>query len=311
MPCEVALLSRNVKVRGADSERLTYGGHIMLMGSEQNGLQGRFSFAEWTQVGQSTIVGRYPIHFHKAGDLFNSYVEGVAVHRSYSRLVTLHGVRFVRVSDSVGFEIFGHNYFVEDGSESKNVLEGNIGINTRMIWSLSNKDVTAATYWVTHPDNIVRNNAAAGGQWYGFWYELMEHPEGPTTDVTICPDQSILGQFDNNTAHSYLKFGLRIKKHAPVQYPCKEIVDLAEEDKFAHNPSIQAVYRNFRAWKVNIGVQLEEAGDVVFENMYIADAFQAGFNIIRAELSPNCEVRDSLIVGISGTNNNQEHQASA
>lgn len=115
-------------------------------------------------------------------------MKGVAVHHSNARLVTLHGVRFVKVENCIGFEIFGHNIFIEDGSETKNVIDGNLIVNTRMIWTLSNKDVTSASYWVTHPDNVVKNNNAAGGEWYGFWYELMEHPEGPTTDYTICPD---------------------------------------------------------------------------------------------------------------------------
>jgi hypothetical protein len=160
------------------------------------------------------------------------------VHHSNSRMVTLHGVRFIKVSDSVGFEIFGHNYFIEDGSETKNTLEGNIGINTRMIWTLTNKDVTAATYWVTHPDNVVRNNRAAGGQWYAFWYELMSHPEGPTTTPDICPDQSPLSVFDNNTAHTYLKFGMRIKKHSPVKNPCGSLKNYGLEDQFSENESV-------------------------------------------------------------------------
>jgi hypothetical protein len=61
----------------------------------------------------------------------SSYVHGISVHHSYSRLVTLHGVRFIKVSHSVGYEIPGHNYFIEDGSETKNTLENNIAINTR------------------------------------------------------------------------------------------------------------------------------------------------------------------------------------
>ena len=51
-----------------------------------------------------------------------------------------------------------------------------------------NTDVSVANYWCTNPDNILRNNNAAGSQFYGFWYELMEHPLGPTTDPNICPD---------------------------------------------------------------------------------------------------------------------------
>jgi hypothetical protein len=154
------------------------------------------------------------------------------------------------VSESVGFEVFGHNFFIEDGSETKNTLDGNIGINTRMIWTLSNKDVTSATFWVTHPDNIVKNNAAAGGQWYGFWYELMPHPEGPTTDSSLCPDQSPMGLFKNNTAHTYLKFGLRIKKHSPVTNPCSSLKNFALEDPFSENPSITALYEDFYTWKI-------------------------------------------------------------
>lgn len=61
-------------------------------------------------------------------------------------------------------------------------------MNTRQSWTLTIFDVTAANYWVTHPNNFIRNNNSAGGEFYGFWYQLMEHPEGPTTDVTICPD---------------------------------------------------------------------------------------------------------------------------
>jgi len=108
-------------------------------------------------------MGRYPIHFHHCGDMRNSYVKGVAVHHSNSRLCTLHGVRFITVSKSVGYEIFGHNYFIEDGSETLNTLDENLAINTRQIWTLSKEDVTAASYWVTNPNNIVINNAAGGG----------------------------------------------------------------------------------------------------------------------------------------------------
>jgi len=43
----------------------------------------------------------------------------------------LHGIRYLRVSYCVGYEIFGHNYFIEDGSETNNIIEYNLGINTR------------------------------------------------------------------------------------------------------------------------------------------------------------------------------------
>jgi hypothetical protein len=190
MRAEVALLSRNILYKGADEDSLdsNYGAHIMMLGSEKAGTVGRFSYFELTQVGQGSIVGRYPIHFHKCGDVPKSFVKGVAVHNSFARLVTLHGIRFLKVTKNVGYDIFGHNYFIEDGSESKNFLEDNLSMNAKMVWTLTNTDVSVANYWCTNPDNILRNNNAAGSQFYGFWYELHPHPEGPTTDPSICPD---------------------------------------------------------------------------------------------------------------------------
>jgi hypothetical protein len=172
MRCEVGLLSRNIVIRGSEYDSLNdqYGAHMMMMGSEADGTVGRISYTEFYHVGQGNIVGRYPIHYHKCGDIPSSFVKGNAVHDSFARLVTIHGVRYLRVSHNVGYNIFGHNYFIEDGSEFKNILEYNLGMNTKQIWTLVNTDVTAATYWVTHPDNVVRHNRAAGGEFYGFWY---------------------------------------------------------------------------------------------------------------------------------------------
>jgi len=50
MRAEVALLSRNILFKGSDddSQLLTYGAHIMMMGSEISGTIGRFSNFELT-----------------------------------------------------------------------------------------------------------------------------------------------------------------------------------------------------------------------------------------------------------------------
>lgn len=104
---------------------------MMMMGSETDGTIGRISYAEFYHVGQGNIVGRYPIHYHKCGDVPSSFVKGNSVHHSFARLVTLHGIRYLKVSYNVGYDIFGHNYFIEDGSEFKNVLEYNLGMNTK------------------------------------------------------------------------------------------------------------------------------------------------------------------------------------
>ena len=76
----------------------------------------------------------------------------------------MHGSRFLRIQKNVGFDIFGHQFFLEDGAETNNIIEDNLAINTKMVWTLIDTDVTAAAYWVTHPFNILRRNRAAGGR---------------------------------------------------------------------------------------------------------------------------------------------------
>ena len=38
--------------------------------------------------------------------------------------------------------------------------------------TLLQSDITVASYWITNPSNTVRRNHAAGGDFYGFWYEI-------------------------------------------------------------------------------------------------------------------------------------------
>ena len=37
---------------------------------------------------------------------------------------------------------------------------------------------------------------------YGFWYNLLPNPTGPSATTTICPRFTPLGEFTNNRAHS-------------------------------------------------------------------------------------------------------------
>jgi hypothetical protein len=110
-------------------------------------------------------------------------------------------------------------------------------------------DVTAATFWITNPNNIVRRNYAAGSDWYGFWYELVVDFKGPSYTNDICPDGNKLAVFDNNVAHSNNRFGLRIFRYIPRKYPCMDHKNLDLEDVFADNPPEKAIFQNFWTWK--------------------------------------------------------------
>ena len=84
-------------------------------------------------------------------------------------------------------------------------------------------DISVANYWITHPLNYVRHNRAGGGDFYGFWYEIHEHPEGPSATDSICPMGNKLGAFQNNTAHSMGRYGFRIMEIVSRKYPCLPI----------------------------------------------------------------------------------------
>jgi hypothetical protein len=80
----------------------------------------RIEYAEFYRCGQAASMGRYPIHFHMIGRVTKSYVKGNAIHHSYNRAITMHGIHYLRVIENVAYHIAGHTYFMEDGIETKN-----------------------------------------------------------------------------------------------------------------------------------------------------------------------------------------------
>jgi hypothetical protein len=106
MRAEVGLLTRNIKMQGNEESISTkYGSHLLLMGREDAGLIGKISYSEFTHCGQPRIIGRYCTHFHMAGEVPESYVRGIAVHHSFARVLTIHGVHFLLVEKNVGYHV--------------------------------------------------------------------------------------------------------------------------------------------------------------------------------------------------------------
>ena len=171
----VAILSRNVAIQGDPTmSRLDkHGVHIMLHSrdkshlsiadrSQGESLTARIENIEVRYSGQMGRIGRYSIHFHMIGAVRNSYVRKNSIHHTFNRAIAIHGVHYLRVQDNVAFETRGHTYFVEDGLETKNVITGNLGANTRQNFVGLTSDATPATYWLVNGDNYVERNIAAG-----------------------------------------------------------------------------------------------------------------------------------------------------
>jgi cell migration-inducing and hyaluronan-binding protein len=126
----------------------------------------------------------------------------------------------------------GHCFFLEDGVEHGNEFVHNLGIMTKCHTSKpcvptnlaaagesragtngqASKDVllpsdnTAATFWITNPDNTYRDNVAAGSDANGFWMSLPEHPigkfEGTEISAKTWPRRTPFREFKGNVAHS-------------------------------------------------------------------------------------------------------------
>jgi hypothetical protein len=133
-------------------------------------------------------------------------------------------------------------------------------------------DTSVASFWITHPTNDFVDNVAAGSDFYGIWYEIKEHPDGPSATLDVCPMGNALGNVTNNTAHSNIRFGLRIFILAARLYPCDPVRnDSDPNDPWAYNPSQESLFSNFTVYKnLEDGVLSEETGNVVFDNFIVA-----------------------------------------
>ena len=215
--CAVGLLNRNIKIQGDDrSDGQQYGVHTFTMGSEY-----RIENAEITRCGQSYNTGRYCTHSHHSGNLEGSYVKANSIHHSYQRAVTTHDTQHWEVRDNVAFDITGHAYFIEDGTELYNSLSGNLGIWIKPSSALLKSDQEPAVFWTANPTNFWSDNYAAHSFKFGYWFQLDGASTVTVGTTNVCPMYSPLGEFFNNTARGVMDVGFRIyPQWSPLVDPC-------------------------------------------------------------------------------------------
>jgi hypothetical protein len=201
MRCEVGLLSRNVVIQGAGGPRADgsptlapgekssvsqlYGAHT---GAFHGGYY-RMQNIEFRHVGQAGVLGRYPMHFHRTGNnpAPNSYLDSNSIHHSFQRATTVHGTHHSSVTNNVAYACMGHTYFVEDGDETYNTFDNNLGVFTLPSHMMLKSDLQPATFWTAIPTNFWRNNIATDSSARGAWFELT--------------DQGVTLEFRNNSFH--------------------------------------------------------------------------------------------------------------
>jgi cell migration-inducing and hyaluronan-binding protein len=246
---EVGLLSRNIRIEGDPGSSPGYGGHMMVMAGATAHIEG----VELYQMGQQGKLARYPMHWHVAGDVTGQYFRNSAVWHTFSRCVTIHGTDNATVKDNVCYDHAGHGYFMEDGAESGNTIEGNLGLTSHDPGAgvrLLPSDDRPATFWITNPANIVRNNVAAGSEGFGFWYALPDAPTGLSTGMPDRPRYTPLGEFSGDVAHSNHQGGLFVDDGPLPNGQTDVTVYVPRADPTDDNsPSVVANFTNFRGYK--------------------------------------------------------------
>ncbi|KAK3265674.1 hypothetical protein CYMTET_25659 [Cymbomonas tetramitiformis] len=252
----------------------------------------RLSNVEVALAGQGFFIGRYPIHFHRVGDVPASFVRNVSVHDTFNRAITIHGLRNYRIEHNVMFESRGHALFIEDGYEVNNTVRGNLGIVVRAVWSQLKVDETPAMFWTTNPDNKFQDNIACGSTHYGFWLRFLHKPDGLSESVgkSTCPIHTPMpyGHFNNNMAMTTGKYGMRMDPYYPTKGGAT--CDISE-NAVTH-------ILNFKAAKTNLhGIYVMDLFVAEFANLQVVDPRGAGieFDRVNGDLG-GVTVHNSLFV---------------
>ena len=335
---EVALLTRNVLVRGTVNEQFSevipaceeefssggafsdamqtcfagkFGeeigtdemGAVIIISpkyKDQGLVSARFSYVELTSVGQAFRVGRYPIHFHLPGIQNTSYIRGIAVHHSNNRACTLHDVSNLVIEHNVAYNIKGLTFFLEDGVEMYNTIQYNLAIFTRMSNSLLNPDINPASFWIVNPFNKFRHNACAGGTHHCFWLRPASVPDGPSWVRKFCPYKVPFDEFHNNTAHSMGWYGFWI--FGQSNHVSYDPHTGTLEKGYCNGYRTQARLGSFTTWNNKRGFEIVSGANIRLENQTHMDHDFSAYEIFKAK-GPGgpggAGIFNSLIVGHS------------
>ena len=328
---EVGLLTRNIRIQASqDAEKTYFGGHIMAMAGSRMYVSG----VELTRMGQNMHLARYPIHWHILGDGKGQYIQNASIHDTYSRCVTVHGTNNLRIQNNVTYNTVGHCYFMEDAVETGNQFIHNLGMMTKChpdgkpcvptnlapfgpVADSKNfesagqnaKDIlipsdnTASTFWITNPDNIYRDNVAAGSEETGFWFAFPEHPTGAFQDnkssANVWPRRTAIREFKGNTAHSNFDGYMSDRgPRADGHFATGGHIALADPND-AKSAQVETVIEDFTSYK-NRNSGMWTRGELdTFRNLKLADN-AIGYTHASANFGHSAytsRVFDSLFVG--------------
>ncbi|XP_069122385.1 cell surface hyaluronidase CEMIP2-like [Argopecten irradians] len=285
---EVALINRNVRIEGVTFGEDLYGGNIKCL----NGFtECKFVDFELYLMGQQFPIGRYPIHFHLAGDVTDkALVESLSIHDTYARCVTVHRTNNLIVRNNVCYNPLGHGYFLEDGDEIGNVFTNNLVVGPVKPVDTSSllipSDKKPSGFFITHPNNQFDGNHAVGSESHGFYLVFPTSPMGTANPLNNLEDgeasRTNIALFTNNVAHSNLGYGIRMDDYLDAEgeirsnngYNARSTPTTETSDLVETQFSCLTAYSNHKA---NIHIR---ASKVALTNMAVADS-KRGITLLR------------------------------
>ncbi|KAK3713284.1 hypothetical protein RRG08_043866 [Elysia crispata] len=336
---EVGLLSRNIRIEAELQKhcyshsahekylcslfhRDTFGGHVMI----RRGSWARIEGVQLNHMGQQSLLGSYPLHFHLCDDVHGQYLRNNVVRDSNSRCFTIHGTNYLDASGNVCLNHLGHGVFLEDSVEQNNTIRHNLVIGTTygtLLFTDMHSDWCPvkqfcgllASYWITHPNNAFTDNAAAGSDGSGMVLTFSDRPLGPSLmrmkAKGLVREFSTrymkVGEFARNAMHSNhlsgLWFDSRISsgEMSNNQFiPQNAIMGLSKySPRDRADPKgrlVESVLSDLTMYKNEERNSWIRCGNIVIANSSFADS-PASYVAAHTIDGTYCDVRNSIFIG--------------
>ena len=171
----------------------------------------RLSDVVLRRMGQGSQLGRYPFHPHRLGDVTGRVeARSCVVDGSFNRAFALHDVRGMMVTDNVAYNVAGHAFFLEDGTETGNTITGNLALRVKPQFSMLATDTVPAGFWITNTNNTMARNAAADVvAGVGYWVEPQLGAFVPTNATD--PARAPVAAFVDNSVHAVDQYGASVR----------------------------------------------------------------------------------------------------
>jgi len=220
-----------------------------------------------------------------------STVSKNVIREAYHKCIVVQGTDDLLIKGNVAYDTKGHCFVLQDGAETGNTFEGNLGALTTMIeknYRSPSGDTgnDPATFLIANTQNSFIGNVAAGSDEEGFWFELRRYSVRGLSKERMSAEgvsnnrytlqRTPITLFKDNVAHSNGVVSLRIRNYFPTDG--------------------EQVIQGFKSYRNAYGVWMYYSANIALEGLYAGDNYEKNVDINRAD---NIRVQDATIVGYS------------